>query len=380
MLGCNEYHLTGYSELSNCDVKSLTLLYQELTSMQAIRLYTLLIYQNKSFKRQLNELLTELNLSLDVFENCLAELETVGLIDTYQNHNVLVFVVKKPKPYAEVIHDQVLGRLLIKKVDQTYYRYLISLLKPNINLDGYRKINHTLSADLLNNWNSNEEVIFNDVAACKDREEEIKKGIFDINHFLKTVSNALFPVSLRTAENLNAIVELADTYNINENDMRIFISKAISLAPLSFNLAHLKNLCLGSQNSAIKTNDDDPYHMPCVAFFEQMQGMKATYNDRAIIGRLTHDYHFSVDVANILLEYSFKACNRQLSPSYIDTIASNWLRNKVDTKEKAFAEIKKNTQHHKPYKQIKTIEQIPDYNSGSNIEISDELMAKYFGK
>lgn len=381
MLGCNEYRITGCNELSNEETKSLVLLYHELTPHLATYLYTLMVYQDKTSFRKLSDLLVELNFSLDTFETLIYELEAVGLIDTYQNHNQLIFVVKKPKLYAELIHDEVYGRLLLKKVGSDHYRYLVSLMKPSVNLDGFEKINHSLASDVLANWNQNQEVIFNNVAEFKDQSEAEIKGIFDIQHFLKSVSSTLFPVSLRTYENLKAIVECADTYGIDEQQMRLFLNKAIKLSPLSFDLRYLKNLCLNAQNAVETTTEpEDPYRLSNVTFFEKLQGKSATFNDKRLIGKLSEEYHLNVEVINVLLEFAYRECNRQLIPNFIYAIASNWYRNDIDNKEKALAKLKENQSYPKRQnKNTRITEQVPTYDSSQNIEISDDLMNKYFG-
>ena len=383
MLACNEYCITGCNELSSEETKSLVLLYHEITKSQAIYLYTLLVYKEKTGFRKLNDLLIELNFSLDVFEELLTSLETVGLVDTYQNHNQLVFSINKPLLYAELIHDKLFGRLLLSKVGNEHYRYLVSLLKPSINLEGFKKINHILDNDLLTNWDRNKEVIFNDVAEVKDQSERVFNYIFDINHFLKSVSSTLFPISLRTNENLKLISELADTYSIDENLMRQFVMRSISISPLTFDSEKLKNFCLASNKPNVNIQDEkDPYHIGNVAFLERLQGKETTIFDRRLIGDMAENYHLNTEVINVLLEYAYNTCNHELNKNFISQVASNWNRNNIDTKEKAFKLIEER-QNYKRYQQsnkkgnnIST----PDYNVENNFDISPELLDEYFGK
>lgn len=382
MLACNEYCITGCSELSSEETKSLVLLYREITKDQAIYLYTLLVFKEKTGFRKLNELLIEFNFSLDVFEDLLASLESVGLVDTYQNHNQLVFMVKKPLLYAELLHDELYGRVLLSKVGNEHYRYLVSLLKPTISLTGFEKINHTLDGDLLSNWDRNKEVIFNDVAEVKDQSEPVFQSIFDINHFLKSVSSTLFPVSLRTGDNLKTIVELADTYSIDENLMRQFLIHSVKLSPLTFDSTKLKQLCVSNKKPTISNYDaDNPYHIGNVAFLERLQGTEVTIFDRRLIGELSENYHLNTEVINVLLEYAYNTCNHELSKNFISQVASNWNRNNIDTKEKAFKLIEER-QNYKKYQHVNkgnTNISIPDYNVENGVEVSDDLLNEYFG-
>ena len=379
MLNTNEYRIIGANEISNDELKSLVLLYKELIGQDQVHTYLFLLYQNRTVFNKLSSLLEAINLSLDIFEEHISKLEGIKLIDTYFNDNQIVFVLNKPLNYSELIHHNIFGRLLMHKVNKPYYQTLLSLLTPQFNLEGFKRISSNMDISCLNKWDNKDEVIFTQIDKLRDIKDKPINSIFDINNFVKNLSNTLFPINLRTHENLSYIAKLADIYNISEDRMRIFLKDVISLNPLRFNKDKLLTLCLASNTENNVVNNENPYLMPCASFIKQMQGGKdLTPSDKLLLERLVNDYKLKPEVINVLLEYAYNACKKQFIPKFIYAIAANFYRNDINDYNKALNLINNSEKQSKTNINRNKKDILPNYDSSNNMDVSDDLINKYF--
>lgn len=381
MLGNDLYKLEGISEIGASELKALVLLYKEIISGDVVVLYLSLLYQRKGDFEKLSNLLANLNMSVTEYENKKAKLEKMDLLVTYQKNNQYVFVLNKPLAYEEFFKHTIFGRLLLKKVNQAYFYYLKSLTIINgIDKSSYINISTKAKFDELNDWSKNLEDDYNVIIPKKDFDYKKIDSYFNIEKFMKNISNVLFPYSLRTYENLNEIAKLADTYSINEDEMRIFLKDAIELKPLNFNTKKLNYLCRNKRQSYRDSDKSEGYQIPCTSFLLRLKGGKELVPyDLNIIDTLIHKYHLKPEVVNVLLEYSLKTCDNQLLTKFIYSIAANWYNNDVDNYEKALAQLNKaKVSENKKIYHKKDI--LPVYDSSNNIEVSNDDIKKYLSK
>lgn len=379
MLNTNEYRIIGIDEINNDELKSLILLYKELIGQEKIYTYLFLLQQKSCVFNKLGSLLEAINLSLDIFEEHIIKLEEVKLLDTYTKENQIVFALNKPLNYSELIHHSILGRLLMRKINKSYYQTLVGLLSPQLSLEGFKRISHNIDISDLNTWNNQNEIIFTQVNKLRDIKDKPIDSLFDIDNFVKNISNTLFPVNLRTYDNLSYIAKLADIYNISEERMRIFLKDVITLNPLRFNSDKLLSLCVSSNTENEVFNADIPYLMPCASFIKQMQGGKElTPSDKQLLERLLNDYKLKPEVINVLLEYAYKACNKQFIPKFIFSIAANFYRNDINDYKKALELISRSDKQKKTNVVHNKKDILPKYDSSNNMDVSSELINKYF--
>lgn len=63
--------------------------------------------------------------------------------------------------------------------------------------------------------------------------------------------------------------------------------------------------------------------------------------DRNLVNSLRHNFKFSDEVINVLIEFVLDHNNMNLSRAYVEKIASTWKRNNVETLEDAKKQIEK---------------------------------------
>lgn len=360
-------------DISGEYLKSLVLLYSEITSSSETAMYLKMIYLERNTFKRLNDLLSVLNLSISNFEKYLHNLEKVNLINTYHNSNEYIFVLKSPLDFEAFFAHPIYGRLLVKNVDRDYFYYLKSQRQQiSFDITKYQDISDKGVFDELSDWDSKKET---DYRVFADSNKDIVRieSYFDIDHFMKNISATLFPVELRTNDNLNTIAKLADAYSISESDMRRFLNQTISISPLKFDENRLNYLCKNAKGNYDNTKDG--YEMPCAAFLSKYQsGRELVPSDLNIIDQLINKYYLKPEVVNVILEYSLKRCDNQLIPKFIYAIAANLNRNNIDTAKKALDMLNriKKSENISKNKDV-----LPEYDSTNNIKVSNEDIERF---
>lgn len=373
MIGNDLYMIDGFDDLSGEYLRSLILLYSEITSPSDVDIYLKMLFLERNTFKKINDLLSVLNISVNQFEKHLHILEKVNLISTYNKNNEYIFVINSPLGFNDFFEHPIYGRLLVKRVSRNHFYYLKSQRDMvSFDLSDYEDISDNSSFEELSDWDSQKETDYR-VFASGNKEIVRIESYFDIDHFMKNISATLFPLELRTNENLNTIGKLADAYSISESDMRRFLNKAISINPLKFDDQKLNLLCKNAKGNYEDIKDG--YEMPCAAFLSKYQnGKELVPSDLNIIDQLINKYYLKPEVVNVALEYSLKRCDNQLIPKFIYAVAANLNRNNIENAKQALDllnRIKKND--NKP----KDKDVLPEYDSSKNIMVSNEDIEKY---
>lgn len=373
MIGNDLYMIDGFDNLSGEYLKSLVLLYSEITSSSDVDVYLKMLFLERNAFRKINDLLSALNMSVNQFEKHIHNLERVNLINTYNKNNEYVFVINSPLCFSDFFEHPIYGRLLVKRVSRNHFYYLKSQRDTvSFDISNYEDISDKGGFEELSDWDSQKETDYR-VFASGNKDIVRIESYFDIDHFMKNISATLFPLELRSIENLNTIGKLADAYSISETDMRRFLDKAISINPLKFDEQKLNFLCKNAKGNYEDVKDG--YEMPCAAFLSKYQGGKEPVpSDLNIIDQLINKYYLKPEVVNVALEYSLKRCDNQLIPKFIYAVAANLNRNNIENARQALDllnRIKKNDS------KSKDKDVLPEYDSSKNIMVSNEDIEKY---
>ena len=78
------------------------------------------------------------------------------------------------------------------------------------------------------------------------------------------------------------------------------------------------------------------------------------------------------EVVNVLIEYVLSKTNQRFTKSYVETVASAWIRLKIDTKEKALDLISEESKE-KKLKRIQRKEVTRWYDDQDSIQKDDEV-------
>ena len=375
MIGNDYYRIDVNFELASDRLRSLVLFYGPLIGNDALALYEFLAINGSSagFLR-LNDLLNNLNIPVDAYEKRCEKLNEYRLLRTLKKDDHYVFVLSAPLTMKEFIKDDILVRDFILKTSGTRYQQIVSTIyEDNVYYD-YKDISKQLSLDGLDRWDADDE------SYLKNRKKEKFdfNTRFDINSFLKDISTTMLPSRFRTAENMKEVALLGDLYNISYDNMRTYVARATNSSKDQFDLKGLKDLCLASQSSFRKV-DEDEYDMPSITYLMSLQeGKDVPRYDRQIIYNLAHEYNLSVPVINVLLKHTLDNCDNRLYEKYLYGVAADLHRNDIKTAEQAKKFLNKDRN-----KKPSSSETLPQYDASRNTILSkdeEEEILKLMGK
>ena len=286
------------------------------------------------------------------------ELETFMLLKTCESNDKksLILQLQPIKRGFKFLNHEVLGRYYLMKMGTKAYQFAqICFKDPALSLDGYENISQTFNPQIMSDYSMNQE---NDFQTNRFRAEP-KQGSFDINKFLKKCSKLVFPSDQRNKENLQVIEEMGNYYKVSIEDMVSFVGKAIPNKTMVFNPDKFKEL-VRKKYLPLQKENDDPYRINPVAFLQRLQnGVLPSQVDARLLEELTTHFKLKDEIINIMIEYILKTNDNRLDRNYVTKIASVWVRNNVDTKEKAFEAIKPQPKKVKPTK--KTERTLPNW-------------------
>ena len=108
------------------------------------------------------------------------------------------------------------------------------------------------------------------------------------------------------------------------------------------------------------------------------EGAKPTKTDLSLLEYLLIDLNLNPGVVNVLIDYVLKINNNKLTRAFVDTIAGQWKRNKIETVEDAMNLASKEQKVKKNKVSVKKIEEKPtwfdeDIKATSDLEKQKEL-------
>ena len=365
MLGKNLFKVESKVDISIDRYRSLIFFYNPLIGNDAHYLYEFLVLKGSRFSfEELNKLLNSLNMSIDAFEENINKLNEYRLVKTLKkkDEDEYIFVLNNPLGTKEFVKDDLFVRDFILKTSGQYYQSLISEMRFFDNHQGYEDVSARFNPKELDNWSPEEESFLKP----KDNKQIYNiNTMFDINVFLKDISDNLFPIRFRSYENLSEIATLADIYNISYDKMRYLISEVYKTGDTGLDLKLLRYKC---QNAIpdYKYVENAVYDIPCLLFLMNKQdGKEATPFDKKLLYNLAHDYKLKPPVINVLIEHALRNCNNSLLENYINPIASDLHRNNIETAEEAIKRLDR-------YERRPKEEVIEKYDDSNNIEFDEE--------
>lgn len=323
------------------DIGVLRLLYAPLIGSDALCLYETLASLYTMPQKIKNHLLVQKisALSMESIENNRTVLEQYLLIKTYYDatKNVYLYVLDVPKRGDQFLSHDVFGRLYLRKMGKQVYEYMKRCFAQNhADMQSYQEISAHMNA-LFTDWDEQKEQTFSDL------QPKISDAPYHFNFdlFLNGLSVMILPLSERTKENLDFIAEKADLYGIDEKEMQKLVGKSMDLKRNQLDRKKLIRYMQNSRQEFIR-HVEDPYALPPVRFLQEKQnGVAVSKSDQKLIDSLLNEtYHFPPQVINVLIEYVLERCDQSLSRSYVEKVASTWVRLGIDTKEKALSVIK----------------------------------------
>lgn len=313
--------------LSSEQRQSLNLLYGPLMGKSSICLYEFLgSIQNLV---ELEDVYLLLNMNASQFDIARNRLEQYHLIETYVHEGDMLILLYAPLLPNSFLCHETYSRLYLASVGAKCFDKVKAMLyKDKTVSSSYTKVESPLDVSILDSWNESKEIAFEKVKPTIKQKYD-----FDFATLFKGMDR-IFPVRLRTSENLDRIAEMAKIYGIDAKDMRKYVQRSTNPSTHVFDLEKLKDMVM--RNRKVMEVSKDPYKMSPVKFLQNKQnGIPVVKSDQALIERLCKEFQFPIEVVNTLIEYTLQQTNQQFSRNYVEKVAASWVRLGVDSRKKA---------------------------------------------
>lgn len=333
--------------LSSEQRQSLNLLYGPLMGKNSICLYEFLgSIQNLV---ELEDVYLLLNMNASQFDIARNRLEQYHLIETYVHEGDMLILLYAPLLPDSFLCHETYSRLYLASVGAKCFDKVKAMLYKNKTVSSsYTKVESPLDVSILDSWNESKEIAFEKVKPTIKQKYD-----FDFATLFKGMDR-IFPVRLRTSENLDRIAEMAKIYGIDAKDMRKYVQRSTNPSTHVFDLEKLKDMVM--RNRKVMEVSKDPYKMSPVKFLQNKQnGIPVVKSDQALIERLCKEFQFPIEVVNTLIEYTLQQTNQQFSRNYVEKVASSWVRLGVDSRKKALDIINQSSLENKRDKKAEKV-------------------------
>jgi len=354
------------------DDYSLFSLYLPIVGYRSIALYKLLI--SESYKRVIVEnhdrLCILLNISIDDLYEARLRLEEAMLLKTFNKENKYLYQIISPLSANVFLTNEFLTNELLKAIGVEQYEITATkFLSDKISTIDYKDITSKFVDGISNKFDN--EVVFSQIKPIFDFKDINNEDIdFNYEYFIRNTSDLVFPIEARNETNLRLIGKLATLYGISEDTMSILVGRCSSYENGTLDISKLK--ALARRQKPEKTEHEDPYMLSPVAFLQNKQnGIPVTSVDAKLLNYLSSQLNLKHEVINVLIEYVLDINQNKLPKNYVEKIAGEWVRENIDSKEKAIKKTKQTS-----FSQPKTLV-LPEYYSNeivedSNLDIDDE--------
>ena len=333
--------------LSSEQRQSLNLLYGPLMGKNSICLYEFLgSIQNLV---ELEDVYLLLNMNASQFDIARNRLEQYHLIETYVHEGDMLILLYAPLLPDSFLCHETYSRLYLASVGAKCFDKVKAMLyKDKTVSSSYTKVESPLDVSILDSWNESKEITFEKVKPTIKQKYD-----FDFATLFKGMDR-IFPVRLRTSENLDRIAEMAKIYGIDAKDMRKYVQRSTNPSTHVFDLEKLKDMVM--RNRKVMKVSKDPYKMSPVKFLQNKQnGIPVVKSDQALIERLCKEFQFPIEVVNTLIEYTLQQTNQQFSRNYVEKVAASWVRLGVDSRKKALDIINQSPLENKRDKKVEKV-------------------------
>lgn len=333
--------------LSSEQRQSLNLLYGPLMGKNSICLYEFLgSIQNLV---ELEDVYLLLNMNASQFDIARNRLEQYHLIETYVHEGDMLILLYAPLLPDSFLCHETYSRLYLASVGAKCFDKVKAMLyKDKTVSSSYTKVESPLDVSILDSWNESKEIAFEKVKPTIKQKYD-----FDFATLFKGMDR-IFPVRLRTSENLDRIAEMAKIYGIDAKDMRKYVQRSTNPSTHVFDLEKLKDMVM--RNRKVMEVSKDSYKMSPVKFLQNKQnGIPVVKSDQALIERLCKEFQFPIEVVNTLIEYTLQQTNQQFSRNYVEKVAASWVRLGVDSRKKALDIINQSSLENKRDKKVEKV-------------------------
>lgn len=417
VLPADTYVVVNKTIFNNNDRRILSMLYQPIIGSTAVNLYfTLWSFLDKNEVKSIewthHHLMVNMGLKLDYIIEAREKLEGIGLLRTFvkkDNVNKYIYELYSPISGYDFFMNPVLSVALYNNLGKSEYEKTMSYFKnPRVIMSGYEDITCKFS-DIYDSSVGINDYNYDDIR----REERIGFFVepkFDLDNVIGMIPDLVLNHKSITHEMRELIYKLSFIYDFNEDNIRYVISNSInekhnidkdllrdnSRKFYNFeNGGNLPKLVYRNQPEYLrKPVGDVSLRAKAIYFFETTSPHDFLYeknncvepssSELKLIESLMIDYNLNPGVVNVLIDYVLRINNNKLTKSFLTTIASQWVRAKVETVEQAMKMAEKEYSNRSGVKDKKKIqvETVPEWFNKNITEsnVSDEEQKRFLEK
>lgn len=323
----------------------LLLLYRPLTGKRPVLLYGILQAAAR-FRApvSIEELMEMAGLNEGQWKEDRQTLERYELLSTWQNQDGSEWRIELLSPLdpRTFLRHEVFGRLFFEAKGSRGVEMITRLydIEPPQREDPFQEVSdRRLDLEILDNaWSEDKEEILQRNIPLSAQRELVH---FDWKKFAN--NGSVFPDRMLTPEAKARIGRLANMYGLDEVKMRQICNRFTDLEKTRFNFEGIASeLARVNKRSIVKVRPDD-YSASPVAFLKSRQPANADIlpAERRLLDYLQEHYGFNNEVINTLVEFSMNSCQGAFIGKYIESVANNWARNGIDTRQKALDYLEK---------------------------------------
>jgi len=406
LLPADTYIVKNNTILNNEDRNFLIALYQPIIGSLSINLYFTLwsnlddsLIMGREFTH--HHLMMSMGIKLEDILESREKLEAIGLLKTYLKKgsiNSYVYELYSPLNAYEFFSNPILMNVLISYIGKREVKKLIKEFSiPKMDLSSYEDVTSSFNEI----FKISKELDFNEniVNIRKvNKVDMILNSKNDLNSVLSLIPEEILNIKTITNETKELIYKLAFVYDLNDDVLSELIRNSCDEKRMIDKTA-LRNNCSnyytfenkGKSPKLIyknqpeylrKTVSDTSRKSKIIYTFETIspydfllgknKGIKPSKNDLQILEMLVIDYKLNPGVVNVLVDYVLRINNNKLNKKFVEAIASQWKRSKIETVEEAMDFSKKEANLRKTVtKKTKVKEEKPTW---YNKEIEEETL------
>lgn len=408
VLPADTYIVVNKTILNDQDRKLLSMLYQPIIGSVATNLYFSLwsnLDRNEIISTEYTHhyLMANMQLNLDEIIEARERLEGIGLLKVFfqeGNINRYIYELFSPVSSYEFFNNPILNTAFYSNVGKEEYDKTVAYFEiPKLNTKNYEEITCSFHE------------IFSSCALTPiENKNNIKKlnrlGLnfipkIDLNNILSTIPEEMLNIKGITRETREFLYKISYIYDLDDEEFSSIIRNSLNERHLidkklvrencrkyySFeNSGKLPSLVFRNQPEYLrKPVGDVSKRAKMIYTFETLSpydfltyknnNVKPSKLDLSILEMLLIDYNLNPGVVNVLIDYVLKINNNKLVKNFVEVIAVQWKRSKVETVEEAMkiAEKEYKSKSKGSTKVVKTkkmLEETPEW-FNKNIEIKE---------
>lgn len=375
ILPADTYTVINRTILTDYERKTIITLYEPIIGCNAVSLYFTLWQDHERSKEKEQKfnhhhLLSTLKLGLEPVTNARRALESVGLIRAYFKAgevNDYYYEIYSPLTPNEFFNHPIFSVVLYNNIGSSEYNLLLEFYKNQISIPkDYEEITTTMDM----NFKSVSSLTLNmepDVDKPESLGIDITEDYIDFDLLMSSLPKGLVSEKAFNKRTRNLINSLSFVYDLDTlkmcellrvviNENGVIDKEALRLNARKYyqfnNSGALPTLIYRTQPEHLKNPVGDMSNRgKMIYIFEntspydflrsKYHGTEPTSRDLKLLEYLAVDLEMKPGVINVLIDYVLKSNDNKLTQAFVETIAGQWKRLKIETADVAMRTAEK---------------------------------------